>query len=43
VMLIVGSRNAGFGATFGLLEYSAVTSLVSWISFIGEILSMCGI
>ena len=43
VMLIVGSRNAGFEGTFRVLAYSAVTSLVSWIPFIGAILSLYGI
>ena len=43
VMLIVGSRNAGFEGTFRVLAYSAVTSLVSWIPFIGGILSLYGI
>src|ERR687896_1248517 len=35
VMLIVGSRNSGFAGTFRVAAYSAVTSLVSWIPFIG--------
>src|SRR5215210_7686972 len=43
VMLIIGSRNAGFEATFRVVAYSAVTSLVSWIPFIGAILSLYGI
>jgi hypothetical protein len=43
VMLIVGSRNSGFEATFRVVAYSAVTSLVSWIPFIGGILSLYGI
>lgn len=43
VMLIVGSRNGGFEATFRVVSYSAVTSLVSWIPFIGWILSLYGI
>jgi hypothetical protein len=43
VMLIVGSRNGGFEATFRVIAYSAVTSLVSWIPFIGWILSLYGI
>jgi hypothetical protein len=43
VMLIVGSRNSGFEATVRVLAYSAVTSLVSWIPFIGWILSLYGI
>jgi hypothetical protein len=43
VMLIVGSRNSGFEATFRVVAYSAVTSLVSWIPFIGWILSLYSI
>jgi hypothetical protein len=43
VMLIVGSRNSGFEATFRVGAYAAVTSLVSWIPFIGGILSLYGI
>jgi hypothetical protein len=43
VMLIVGSRNGGFEATFRVGAYAAVTSLVSWIPFIGAILSLYGI
>jgi hypothetical protein len=43
VMLIVGSRNAGYEGTFRVGAYSAVTSLVSWIPFIGWIASLYGI
>ena len=43
VMLIVGSRNSGFEATFRVGAYAAVTSLVSWIPFIGWILGLYGI
>ncbi len=43
VMLIVGSRNSGFEATFRVAAYSAVTSLVSWIPYIGGLLSLYGI
>jgi len=43
VMLIIGSRNSGFEATFRVVSYSAVTSLVSWIPFIGAILSLYGV
>jgi hypothetical protein len=39
VMLIVGSRNAGFR----VVTYSAVTSLLSWVPFIGGILSLYGV
>ena len=43
VMLIVGSRNSGFESTFRVSAYSSVTSLVSWIPFIGWIASLYGI
>jgi len=43
VMLIVGSRNSGFESTFRVGAYSAVTTLVSWIPFIGWIASLYGI
>jgi len=43
VMLIVGSGNSGFEATFRVGAYAAVTSLVSWIPFIGFIASLYGI
>ena len=43
VMLIVGSRNAGFAGTFRVSAYSSVTSLVSWIPVIGWIASLYGI
>jgi hypothetical protein len=43
VMLIVGSGNSGFEATFRVGAYAAVTSLVSWIPFIGWIASLYGI
>lgn len=43
VMLIVGSRNAGFAGTFRVSAYSSVTSLVSWIPVIGLIASLYGI
>ncbi|MDQ3591006.1 MAG: YIP1 family protein [Actinomycetota bacterium] len=43
VMLIVGSRNSGFEATLRVVAYSAVTSLVSWIPYIGGLLSLYGI
>ena len=41
-MVIVGSRNSGFEATFRVIAYSWVTFLVSWIPFIGWILSLYG-
>jgi len=40
VMLIVGSRNSGYEATFRVGAYSAVTLLVSWIPFIGFIANL---
>jgi hypothetical protein len=43
VMVIVGSRNSGYEATFRVGAYAAVTSLVSWIPFIGWIASLYGI
>src|SRR5215211_5632502 len=43
VMLIVGSRNAGYEGTFWVGAYSAVTTLVSWIPIIGLIASLYGI
>jgi hypothetical protein len=43
VMLIVGSRNGGFEATFRVAAYSSVVNLVSWIPFIGWIASLYGI
>jgi hypothetical protein len=38
-MLIV-KPNAGFEATFRVLSYASVTTLVSWIPFIGPLLSL---
>jgi hypothetical protein len=43
VRLIVGARNAGFGATFRVAAYTSVTSLVSWIPFVGGLLALYGI
>ena len=43
VMLIVGSGNSGYEATFRVGAYAATTSLVSWIPFIGWIASLYGI
>lgn len=40
VILVVGSGHAGFGATFRIISYSSVTSLASWIPFIGWIFSL---
>jgi hypothetical protein len=43
VMLIVGSGNSGFEATFRVSAYAAVTSLVSWIPIVGFIAGLYGI
>ena len=40
VILVVGSGHSGFGATFRIVSYSSVTSLVGWIPFIGWIFSL---
>ena len=40
VVLVVGAGHAGFGATFRIISYSSVTSLVSWIPLIGWIFSL---
>ncbi len=40
VMIVVGSEHSGFGATFRIVAYSSVTSLVGWIPFIGWIFSL---
>jgi hypothetical protein len=43
VMLIIGSRNAGYEGTFRVAAYSSVVNLVSWIPLIGWIASLYGI
>ena len=43
VRLVVGANNAGFGATFRVAAYTSVTSLVSWIPFVGGLLALYGI
>jgi hypothetical protein len=43
VRLVIGATNAGFGATFRVAAYTSVTSLVSWIPFIGDLLALYGI
>ena len=43
VMIIVGSGNSGYEATFRVGSYAAVTSLVSWIPLVGWIASLYGI
>ena len=40
VILVVGRGHSGFGATFRIVAYSSVTSLVGWIPFIGWIASL---
>jgi hypothetical protein len=40
VILVVGSGHSGFGATFRVVAYSSVTSLLGWIPFIGWIFSL---
>src|ERR671916_3544908 len=40
VMVVVGSGHSGFGATFRIVAYSSVTSLVGWIPFIGWLASL---
>jgi hypothetical protein len=40
VMIVVGSGHSGFGATFRIIAYSSVTSLVGWIPFIGWLASL---
>jgi hypothetical protein len=40
VILVVGSGHSGFGATFRIVSYSSVTSLVSWIPFVGWLFSL---
>jgi hypothetical protein len=40
VVLVVGSGHSGFGATFRIVAYSSVTSLVSWIPFVGWLFSL---
>jgi len=40
VILLVGSCLSGFGASFRIVSYSSVTSLLGWIPFIGWIFSL---
>jgi hypothetical protein len=40
VILVVGSGHSGFGATFRVVAYSSVTSLLGWLPFIGWIFSL---
>lgn len=43
VILVVGTTRSGFGATFRVASYTAVTSLVSWIPIVGWLLGLYGI
>jgi hypothetical protein len=43
VILIVGSTNSGFEATFRAAAYSTVTGLVSWIPVIGALAGLYGL
>ena len=40
VTIVVGRGHSGFGATFRIVDYSSMTSLVGWIPFIGWIASL---
>jgi hypothetical protein len=40
VILVVGSGHSGFGATFRIVAYSSLTSLLGWLPFIGWIFSL---
>jgi len=40
VVLVVGRGHSGFGATFRIVAYSSVSSLVGWIPFVGWIASL---
>src|SRR5215204_4269365 len=40
VILVVGSGHSGFGATFRIVCYSSVTSLLGWIPFVGWLFSL---
>jgi hypothetical protein len=40
VILVVGSGHSGFGATFRVVAYSSVTSLLGWLPFVGWIFSL---
>ncbi len=40
VVLVVGSGHSGFGATFRIVSYSSVTSLVGWVPFVGWVFSL---
>ena len=43
VMLFVGGANSGYAATFRVVCYVSVTSLVNWIPLIGGLLALYGL
>jgi len=43
VMLFVGEGNSGYEATFRVVSYVSVTSLVNWIPIIGGLLALYGL
>jgi hypothetical protein len=43
VILFVGSENSGFRSTFRVVSYASVSSLVTWIPFIGGLLGLYGV
>ena len=43
VMLFVGNANSGYEATFRVVSYISVTSLVNWIPIIGGLLALYGL
>ena len=42
-MLFVGAGNSGYEATFRVVSYVSVTSLVNWIPVIGGLLALYGL
>ena len=42
-MLFVGAANSGYEATFRVVCYVSVTSLVNWIPLIGGLLALYGL
>ena len=43
VMLFVGEANSGYEATFRVVSYVSVTSLVNWIPLIGGLVALYGL
>jgi hypothetical protein len=43
VMLFVGGGNSGYEATFRVVSYVSVTSLVNWVPVIGGLLALYGL